>query len=301
MEDIEKDIGHLFFSYKSPGLSFNPDDVLGIVAQLVNVKDKFKDCLIALEIAAGGRLYNVVVNTETAATELLKAGQLTRRVTFIPINKINPNMIKQEKLHYAHNLAPGKAELALDVLSFDPSVTPAMQFVFGNTLICQDNETAQKLTFDKRILTRSVTVDGDVYDPSGTLSGGAYTGIDFMAKVQKWKKFKSDLADVDEKLKAVSAERVKADRAFAEWDGVRKDVELKEYEVGLLEKQMASNEHAVILDKFAKIQSEIEEMTVALEETVREYREAVAKVTEVELEMAEFSNNKGAKLKSLQV
>ncbi|KAJ3204913.1 Structural maintenance of chromosomes protein 2 [Dinochytrium kinnereticum] len=300
VEDIERAIGHLFFSYKSPGPSFNPDDVLGIVAQLATVKDQFKDCLIALEIAAGGKLYNVVVKTETAAAELLKRGQLTRRFTLVPINKINPKMIKQETLSLAYSLAPEKAELALNVISFDPEVTPAMQFVFGNTLICQDNATAQKLTFDKRILTRSVTVDGDIYDPSGSLSGGAYNGIDFIAKVQKWKKLKTDLAECDAKQRELMKRRREMDVAFGEWDAVRKETELREHEVLLVEKQLATNEHAVIMDKFAKVQTEIREMTEELEKTALAYREACGKVTEVEREMAEFSNNKGAKLKTLQ-
>lgn len=43
----------------------------------------------ALEITAGAKLYNVVVENEKVGSELLKNGKLKKRVTIIPLNKIN--------------------------------------------------------------------------------------------------------------------------------------------------------------------------------------------------------------------
>jgi chromosome segregation ATPase len=63
---------------------------------------------------------------------------------------------------------------ALSLIEYDPQLHPAMQWVFGQTFICKDMETAKKVTFHERILKKSVTLDGDVFDPSGTLSGGKY-------------------------------------------------------------------------------------------------------------------------------
>jgi chromosome segregation ATPase len=56
-----------------------------------------------------------------------------------------------------------------------------MQWVFGQIFICKDMETAKKVTFHERILKKSVTLDGDVFDPSGTLSGGTYSITAFRA------------------------------------------------------------------------------------------------------------------------
>ncbi|KAJ3117966.1 Structural maintenance of chromosomes protein 2 [Phlyctochytrium bullatum] len=300
VEEIESKIGHVFFSYKSPGGSFHDEEVRGIVAQLVQVKDKFQECVIALEIAAGGKLYNVVVDTEATAAELLKRGHLTRRVTFIPVNKINPNLMRKEKLQIAYDLAPGKAELALNVLNFDPAITPAVQYVFGNTLICQDNATAQKLTFDKRIMTRSVTVNGDVYDPSGTLSGGSYTGQDIITKLQKWRLLKSELQSCEDKLKEIGARRKEQDRALKEWNEIKKDFELRTHQIGLLEQQMASNENTVILEKLRSIEEEVRGMQEDIAGAKAEMAVTQDKIRKIEQDMSELSTNKGAKLKSLQ-
>ena len=42
----------------------------------------------ALEVVAGGRLYQVVVDDEKTGKALLERGQLRRRVTLIPLNKV---------------------------------------------------------------------------------------------------------------------------------------------------------------------------------------------------------------------
>jgi structural maintenance of chromosome 2 len=68
---------------------------------------------------------------------------------------------------------------ALSLIEYDPAVHAAMQWVFGQTFICKDMETAKKITFHDRILKKSVTLDGDVFDPSGTLSGGKHLYFPF--------------------------------------------------------------------------------------------------------------------------
>ena len=50
----------------------------------------------ALEVVAGGRLYNVVVDTNDTGALLLKNGQLQRRCTIIPLNKIAARSLNRE-------------------------------------------------------------------------------------------------------------------------------------------------------------------------------------------------------------
>lgn len=68
---------------------------------------------------------------------------------------------------------PGNVQLALDLLQFDAALRPAMAWVWGSTLVCRDLDTAKRVTFHPSVRRRTVTLDGDVFDPSGTLSGGA--------------------------------------------------------------------------------------------------------------------------------
>lgn len=48
-----------------------------------------------------------------------------------------------------------------------------MEFIFGNVFICKDISIARQVAFHDRIKRKCVTLDGDVVDPAGILSGGA--------------------------------------------------------------------------------------------------------------------------------
>ena len=79
----------------------------------------------------------MIVTTEIVASDLLKKGQLKKRVTIIPLNKISGFKVQAERLSAAKKIAPGSVHLALDLIGFDEELAPAMNFVFGSTLICK--------------------------------------------------------------------------------------------------------------------------------------------------------------------
>lgn len=87
-EHLRRKTAGVDFQYSDPSPNFDRSKVKGLVAQLFTLdKDKL-DAGTALEICAGGRLYNVVVDSEVTGTQLLQRGQLKKRVTIIPLNKI---------------------------------------------------------------------------------------------------------------------------------------------------------------------------------------------------------------------
>lgn len=55
------------------------------------------------------------------------------------------------------------------MVGYDNEVEAAMNYVFGSTLLCNDSESAKRVTFANDVHTRSVTLEGDVFDPSGTV------------------------------------------------------------------------------------------------------------------------------------
>ena len=68
----------------------------GLVASLVHLQPEDYNKSTALEITAGGRLYNVVVDNEKVGKELLQNGRLKKRVTIIPLNKINAHKMPNQ-------------------------------------------------------------------------------------------------------------------------------------------------------------------------------------------------------------
>ena len=103
-------------------------------------------------------MYNVVVDTAEIGTQLLQKGKLRKRVTIIPLNKISSFRASVEKIGAAQKIAPGKVDLALSLIGYDEEITAAMNYVFGNTLICHDSDTAKGVTFDPSLILQSSTL-----------------------------------------------------------------------------------------------------------------------------------------------
>lgn len=87
-ENLKRKVSNIDFSYSNPTPHFDRSKVKGLVAQLFTLDKEHTRAGTALEICAGGRLYNVVVDTAETGTQLLQNGKLRKRVTIIPLNKI---------------------------------------------------------------------------------------------------------------------------------------------------------------------------------------------------------------------
>jgi structural maintenance of chromosome 2 len=162
----------LNFEFSSPTKGFDRSKVKGLVAKLITVPDR--QHATALEVVAGAKLYQVVVDNEQTGKLLLQNGNLKKRVTILPLNKIDNRCLPSEVMDRARRIADARhasAHLALELVGCDDSVRAAMEYVFGSTIICENAELAQAIAFDRQIRTKTVTLDGDVYDPSGTLTG----------------------------------------------------------------------------------------------------------------------------------
>lgn len=85
---LRRKVANIDFSYSDPSPGFDRSKVKGLVAQLFTLEKEHSRAGTALEVCAGGRLYNVVVDTADTGTKLLQNGKLRKRVTIIPLNKI---------------------------------------------------------------------------------------------------------------------------------------------------------------------------------------------------------------------
>lgn len=95
-ERVKQSLGRLSFEYNDPYPGFDRRNVKGLAAQLIALPEENYNKATALEIVAGGRLFNVVVQNEKVGSDLLKKGGLKKRVTLIPLNKITPRTIAPE-------------------------------------------------------------------------------------------------------------------------------------------------------------------------------------------------------------
>ena len=299
-EALRRKVAGLDFSYSDPSPNFDRRRVKGLVAQLFNLPAEQAEAGTALEIAAGGRLYNVVVDSADTGTQLLNNGKLRRRVTIVPLDKIDARRAPNDKVAAAQKLAPGKVNLALTLIGYEHEVEKAMEFVFGNTLIAADANTAKKVTFDPAVRLKSVTLEGDVYDPSGTLSGGsAAQGSGVLLTLQKLNAITQELEQEEEKLAKLERAMQKDAQKLKSARQIKQEVDLKAHEIQLAESQIASNSSSSIIASVSEMKKTIGALKTNIESAKGRQSEAQQEVEKIEKDMKDFSSNKGAKLDQL--
>ncbi|KPM38750.1 Structural maintenance of chromosomes protein 2 [Neonectria ditissima] len=300
-DKLKRQVANIDFNYADPVPNFDRSKVKGLVAQLFTLDKEHTRAGTALEICAGGRLYNVVVDTEVTGTQLLQRGKLRKRVTIIPLNKIAAFKAAAQTVATAQKIAPGKVDLALSLVGYDDEVSAAMEYVFGNTLVCADADTAKRVTFDPNVRMRSITLEGDAYDPSGTLSGGSSpnsSGV--LVTLQKLNSLTRQLSEAEYSLKElqmrISKEKSKLDQARR----IKQDLDLKSHEIKLAEEQISGNSSSSIIQEVESMKSTIIELKESISEAKLRQTKASADIKSIEKDMNDFDNNKDAKLVELQ-
>ncbi|KAG9784779.1 putative nuclear condensin complex subunit Smc2, partial [Aureobasidium melanogenum] len=300
-DGLKRRVANIDFSYSDPTPNFDRSKVKGLVAQLFNLDKNFTQAGTALEICAGGRLYNVVVDTAQTGTQLLQNGKLKKRVTIIPLNKISAFRAASEKIGAARNMSNNKCDLALNLIGYEEEVNAAMEYVFGNTLICEDAATAKKVTFDPAVRMKSVTLEGDVYDPSGTLSGGSSpktSGV--LVTLQQLNEITRELdsrqAALHQLQSIMAQEKQKLDAARS----LKQQFDLKSHEISLAEQQINGNSSSSIIQAIADTKAGIVELKQSIVEAKTRQNEAAKEVKRIERDMHDFNNNKDSKLVELQ-
>ncbi|KAG0649247.1 Chromosome segregation cut14 [Hyphodiscus hymeniophilus] len=300
-DGMKRKVANIDFNYADPSPNFDRSKVKGLVAQLFTLNKDHTDAGTALEICAGGRLYNVVVDTEVTGTQLLEKGKLRKRVTIIPLNKISAFRASAEKIGAAQKIAPGKVDLALSLLGYEHEVSAAMDYVFGNTLICADAATAKRVTFDPAVRMKSITLEGDSYDPSGTLSGGSSpnsSGV--LVTLQKLNELNKELGMQERALADLQATMAREKKKLDQAKKIKQELDLKSHEIKLTEEQIGGNSSSSIIQEVENMKASIVQLKSDIAEAKKRQDEAKKDIKRIETDMKDFDSNKDGKLVELQ-
>lgn len=301
LDYLRREVGNVEFNYTKPYPEFNTSSVKGTAVQLFNLQDGQENKAMALQICAGGRLYNVVVENSDDASSLLEKGQLRKRVTIIPLDKIHPRPIGEQAVKHAKTICPGQVEIAINLIDFDKDLTKAMQYIFGSTFICDSPDVAKTITFDPKIRARSITLEGDIYDPEGNLSGGSRKNTSsLLITMQKYNNVQNEVNDLKYKLNEVQKELNHYEKLSEQTRELQNELNLGKQELLILERKLENNQATIIVKDFEAKEAEISklQLDITLEQAKsQDYKTDISKIEE---DMKEFNSNKGNKLKQLE-
>ncbi|MFW9954693.1 MAG: chromosome segregation protein SMC [Candidatus Thorarchaeota archaeon] len=251
------------------------EGIYGTVAELGKIDPEYS---VAMEVAGGNRLSHIVVDDEEVATQCINILKKERvgRASFIPLNKIKAK-------------SPGKLPsdrrvlgFAIDLVEFEPKFKPAFEFVFQDTVITEDFETAKQVGFSRY---RAVSLEGDLVEKSGLVTGGHFQqrgpGLSLQLEdnsaeiANRLKGLEEILADVREQQEEIRQRRRTLEKEIEKLskENYRGQLETKQLDDRFQERKLRTS---VLAEKITTTKQTIE----ALESQVNDLRERDAELSE---------------------
>ncbi|MBR2183696.1 MAG: chromosome segregation protein SMC, partial [Acidaminococcaceae bacterium] len=146
------------------------DEVIGPAAALISVEPAY---VTAVETALGAGGQNLVIQSADAAKQAIRYLKDRRegRATFLPLDTIKEPVLKAEEKTLAK--LPGIRGFAADLLQCDEHVKPALRFLIGRVLVAETMDHALAAARKSGFRLRVVTLDGDMVNAGGSLTGGS--------------------------------------------------------------------------------------------------------------------------------
>lgn len=243
--------------------------IYGTIAELGQADEKYAN---ALQIAAGGRMQAVVTETDEDASDAIeylkryKAG----RATFLPLAKL-----ENRRPYKDLSDREGVVGYAIDLIDFDEKFESAFWYVFRDTLVMDSLENARKLMGGLRM----VTLDGELIEKSGAMSGGSKqqrSGLSFAAAE------KEKLTKLAEKITEYDSKRNNTIKKLDGVEGQISDIkqEINGYENEISKKEMQLEEISSRGERLSQLieskNKELEEIENSRKELKEEMDQVVA-------------------------
>ena len=254
----ESQISRVRFDYKDPHPNFDRKKVIGVICNLFKVKNM--EYALAIEKAAGGALYNVVVKDEQTGKELLERGQMRERRTLVPLDRIRGNDTDPRALRKAQDIV-GKenVDYAINYIDYDSTLSQTMKYVFGDTLIVPNMEIAKRVVYAPGVQKRAVTFDGEVFEPSGVLSGGsAAHGVQLLAKVAEISDKKQQLEELKNELNRLENQFKQMTNESKRYSELKHNYELKAREAELVRQRLQSGNQHILMQEIEELKQTIQ-------------------------------------------
>ncbi len=144
--------------------------IVGVVAKLMQVPEQLE---VAIDMALGASVQNIVTKNEDDAKYLVNYLKQNRfgRATFLPISSVKERSVPDWVRGRLN--ARGVLGVASELIKFDKSLEPIFKHLLGGTVIVDNIDNAILLAQNTSYAVKIVTLDGDIINPQGSITGGS--------------------------------------------------------------------------------------------------------------------------------
>ncbi|MGX7196248.1 chromosome segregation protein SMC [Enterococcus olivae] len=191
--------------------------IRGAVAELIEVPQEYT---VAIETALGGAAQHIVVEQESdarAGITFLKQ-QRGGRATFLPLTTIKPRKVSEAVRRQAETV-DGFLGVASELVDYAEEVRSIMENLLGPILIAKDLNSANQLARTLQFRYRVVSLEGDVMNAGGSMTGGATkrgNQGNLFGQTTELQQLKTQAEQLDQRLKATEKQVQQFDSAAKE-------------------------------------------------------------------------------------
>lgn len=174
LSNMEKEYEGFYKSVKSVLLECKKNlilnkGVMGVVAELIKVDEKYEK---AIEVALGSNLQNIVTKTEEDAKKIIEYLRKNKlgRVTFLPMTSIKG---KKLNINLGKENDAGYIGIASELVSYNKVYERIFDYLLGRTIVVENIDYGVAIAKKYNYSFKIVTLDGDVLNPGGSITGGS--------------------------------------------------------------------------------------------------------------------------------
>ena len=175
----------------------------GVLANIIEVPEEYQT---AIEMCLGSSLQNIVTENEEDAKRLIEHLRKNNlgRASFLPISSV-----KGKKLDRIKGKNTGIIGIASDLIQYSKKFENIILNLLGRTVIVQDMETAIRVAKDNGYSFRIITVEGDVINPSGAITGGsvAKKTVNILGRGREIEKLQKEIKKLEEQIQKLEKEK----------------------------------------------------------------------------------------------
>lgn len=249
---------------------------VGVVASLMSVPKEFET---AIEMALGSQVQNIVTDDEENAKKLIAYLKQNNfgRATFLPISAMKPRNLSMFERDIAST--KGAYGVANKLISYDKKVSAIFENLLGGTVIVDNLVTAVNLAKQTRYGFKIVTLDGDVINPQGSMTGGSkkYSASSVVGREREIEDIEKQLVSLKQDLTDKELELKNQKQSLEELEIKQTNLSTKKYDCGV--------SYAKVQENRQKVSQEIEELEQNLKSLQDENASLQAKIKAIDLSL----------------
>ena len=268
-------------------------NVHGPVSRLIRTEDAYT---VAIEIALGGALQQIVVETETdgkaAINHLKRTGG--GRATFLPLSVIRGKKLQETDLENCR----GFVGIASELVRSQEKYREILENLLGRTVIAQDMDAALAIAKKYNNRFKLVTLDGQVINPGGSMTGGSVnkeSGI--LSRANELEKLETQEKNLLQEQTALDADLREAQRQLdqVQFQMTAASDQLRKAEDQVLTLQGEEKQHRILVDAISEAaenaQRELDALTVRTGRERERYASQQAKIQVYAAQLASIRQN----------